>query len=49
MLLVGGLLISVTSAAGMIAFGASPVLGELAALVFVVSAFVSVCAGEASV
>jgi len=48
MLLVGSLLISATSAAGMIAFSASPVLGELAALTFVVSGFVGVCAAEAS-
>jgi hypothetical protein len=46
MLLVGSLLISAASAAGMIAFSASPVLGELAALTFVLSAFVDVCARQ---
>jgi hypothetical protein len=46
MLLFGSLLISATSAAGMIALSASPVLGDLAALTFVVAAFVGLCAAE---
>ena len=47
MLLLGSLAISRTSADGVIAFSASPVLGKSAALNFVVSAFVGVCAAEA--
>lgn len=47
MLLLGSLFVSGTSAAGMLQLGAYPLLGELAALTFVVSAFVGVCAAEA--
>lgn len=46
MLLLGSLFV-LGSAAGMLQLGAYPLLGELAALTFVVSAFVGVCAAEA--
>ena len=47
MLLLGSLFVSGASAAVMHQFGAYPFLGELAALAFVISAFVTVCAAEA--
>jgi hypothetical protein len=47
MLLFGSVLISATSAAGMIELSTVPVLGDLAAVAFALSAFVAICAAEA--